>query len=299
MKRVVQALEARVLPVAPPVRPAVLRLVTGGWTAYYLSRRVDMLRSIHRGDPKLFDPVGPCRLLNSPLPPPLADGIMYAELVASAAFTLGLKHRVVGPAHAALLLWTMSYRNSWSMIFHNDNNLVLHTAVLGLTPTADALSIDAIRSDARLAPELLDWRYGLPSTVINAVTTATYLVAGIAKLKGPLGWSWADGESLRSQIAADGLRKELLGSGAAPLGVQLYEHTGLFRLLATGSLALELAAPIALLDRRVAKAWAAGAFGMHWGIRALMGITFRHQMSGAMFASFFPVDSLRTRRIRR
>ena len=113
-----------------------------------------------------------------------------------------VRHRVVGPEHAGLLLWTLSYRNSWSMIFHSDNNLVLHTAVLGLSPSADSLSVDAVLAHCRLDPQLRDWRYGLPSRLINAVTTATYFVAGVAKLMGPLGWSWATGESLRSQIAA-------------------------------------------------------------------------------------------------
>jgi len=206
-----------------------------------------------------------------------------------------VRHRVVGPEHAGLLLWTLSYRNSWSMIFHSDNNLVLHTAVLGLSPSADSLSVDAVLAHGRLDPQLRDWRYGLPSRLINAVTTATYFVAGVAKLKGPLGWSWATGESLRSQIAADGLRKELLGSSAAPLGLRLYGQTGLFRLLAVGSLVIELAAPLALLDRRLGRAWAVGAFGLHWGILALMGIKFRHQLSGVIFASFFPVDRLPAR----
>ncbi len=216
----------------------------------------------------------------------MADAIFYTGLAADAAFTLGVRHRVTGPAHAALLLWTLSYRNSWSMTFHSDNNLVLHTAVLGLSPSANALSVDA----PHLGSGRQHWRYGVPSHLISAVTAATYLVAGVAKVKGPLGWSWASGESLRSQIAADGLRKELLGSSAAPAGVRMYAHTGLFRLLAAGSLALELAAPLALLDRRLGRLWAVNAFGMHWGIRAIMGIRFRYNMSGVMYASFFPVE---------
>jgi hypothetical protein len=127
---------------------------------------------------------------------------------------------------------------------------------------------------------------------MQAVTATTYFVSGVAKVKGPLGWSWARGESLRSQIAADGLRKELLGSHAAGAGVRLYRHTALFRLLATGSLALELVAPLTLLDRRLARLWAVSAFGMHWGIRLIMGIRFRHHMSGVVYAPFFPVERL-------
>lgn len=282
-------LDARVLAPAPATRPAVLRIVNGAYTAYYVGRRVSMFRKIHRTAPRLFAPVGPVRVLRRPIPPLVADALVGASLAADVAFTMGVRHRISGPVHAALLLWTLAYRNSWSMVFHSDNNLVLHTAVLGCTPSADALSVDALRDGS---PPDRDWRYAAPSRVIQAVTAATYFVSGVAKVNGPLGWSWASGESLRSQIAADGLRKELLGSRAAPTGVRLYPHTGLFRLLATGSLVLELAAPLALLDRRLARLWAVSAFGMHWGIRVVMGIRFRHQMSGVVFLPFFPAERL-------
>lgn len=292
LSRLVAQLDARLLTPAPATRPAVLRVVNGAYTAYYLGKRVRMLRQIHRTEARLFAPVGPVRLLRRPLPPVVADGIVYASLAADALFTFGVRHRVSGPVHAALLMWTLSYRNSWSMVFHNDNNLVLHTAVLGCSPCADALSVDALLRRSRPAQ---DWRYAAPSRVIQAVTTATYAVAGVAKVKGPLGWSWASGESLRSQIAADGLRKELLGSHAAPMGTRLYGQTALFRMLATGSLVLELAAPLSLVDRRLARLWAVSAFGMHWGIRAIMGIRFRHQMSGVIYAAFFPTERLAPR----
>ena len=289
LRRLLRAADARVLPPVPSARPATLRILNGAYTAFYLGRRLRMLRAIHRTDPTLFEPVGPARVLSRPLPPVVADGLAFTSVAASIVFTLGLRHQVSGPLHAALLLWTLSYRNSWSMVFHNDNNLVLHTAVLGCSRSADALSLDSLRAGG---PAGDDWRYATPSRTIQAVTAATYALSGVAKVKGPLGWSWASGESLRSQIAADGLRKELLGSHAAPLGTRLYGRTGLFRLFATGSLVLELAAPLALLDRRLARIWAGPAFGMHWGIRLIMGIHFRHQMAGVAFAPYFPAEGL-------
>lgn len=283
-----ERIDRRALPPSPAARIGVLRVLNGAYTAYYLGRRVRMFRRVHRTNPALFAPVGPVRALRRPLPPVVADTLLYAALVADVAVTLGVRHRLTGPAHAALLMWTLSYRNSWSMVFHNDNNLVLHSAVLGCSRSGDAVSIDALRHGT---PED-HWRYAAPARVMQAVTATTYFVSGVAKVKGPLGWSWARGESLRSQIAADGLRKELLGSHAAGAGVRLYRHTALFRLLATGSLALELVAPLTLLDRRLARLWAVSAFGMHWGIRLIMGIRFRHHMSGVVYAPFFPVERL-------
>lgn len=281
-------LDARVLPHTPAARPGLLRALTGAYTGWYLGRRWAMFRRVHRTDPDLFQPAGPVGVLRRPLPPVVADAILAATMVSDAAFTLGLRHQVTGPVHAALTLWTMSYRNSWSMIFHNDNNLVLHTAILGATRSADAVSIDALSRPP--APD--HWRYATAVRTMQAVTTATYLVSGVAKVKGPLGWSWASGESLRSQIAADGLRKELLGGHATGLGVRMYPHTPVFRVLAAGSLVLELIAPLTLLDRRVARLWAVSAFGMHWGIKAIMGITFRHHLCGVIYAPFVPLERI-------
>ncbi|NJM08483.1 hypothetical protein HC891_23340 [Candidatus Gracilibacteria bacterium] len=59
---------------------------------------------------------------------------MVATLLANLAFMLGIGHRVSGPVFAGLLLWLLSYRNSWSMIYHNDNVLVLHALILGFSP---------------------------------------------------------------------------------------------------------------------------------------------------------------------
>lgn len=291
--RAVATLDRRILPAISAARPGLLRAANGAYTAWYLSKRVDLFRQVHRTDPELFAPVGPVRVLTRPLPAPVADAIYYATLATDVAFTLGLRHRVVGPLHSGLLLWTLSYRNSWSMIFHSDNNLVLHTAALGLTPSADAVAVGGPRPVPAPA-----WHYSAPVRGMQVITAVNYFLAGLAKIKGPLGWKWADGEVLRRQIAADGLRKELLGSKAAGLGIQLYPQTLLFKVMAGGSLVMELGAPLALLDRRVARLWAVGAFGMHWGIFFIMGIRFRHNLSGLLYLPYFPLEKLLPRSAR-
>ncbi|MFC7404084.1 hypothetical protein [Georgenia alba] len=283
----------RLFEAVPPERLAGSRIVLGAYTLAYLVPRRRMFARVHRTDPVLFAPVGPVRVLRRPLPAPVADALVVAELAAGTAFTLGLWHRVTGPVHACLLLWTVSYRNSWSMIFHSDNTAVLHTLVAGFSPAADAWSVDALVRVRRGRPvPIPDWRYGYPAHVASAVTTVAYWLAGMAKIQGPLGWRWGTGDALRSQVAADGLRKEVLGSSAAPLGKALYPYRAPWTLAAAPSLALELAAPAALLHPRIAQVWVASVFGMHWGIKALMDITFRYQLSGAAYASFVPWDRL-------
>jgi len=103
---------------------------------------------------------------------------------------------------------------------------------------------------------------------------------------------WASGEQLRRQIAVDALRKEMLGKPVTPIVYKLYRQDRLFRILALGSLLVEAAAPLVLVDRRLARLWALNAWAMHWGILALMNISFRYQLSGFIYLSFFDVERL-------
>ncbi len=271
----------------PASRLGVNRALVGGYTAFYLLRRRRMFRDVARTDPALFSPVGPVRVLHSPLPPAVADRLGDAALVTTALFALGAGHPLTGRLHAALLTWNLSYRNSWSMIFHNDNLLVLHTIALAAGRSADAVSVDALVRGSVPAPHP---RYGWPGDLMNAGSAAAYLIAGVAKVAGESGWGWARGDGLRRQVAVDGVRKEVFGSKVSPLAHTLYPYVGLFTAMAVVSLVVELGAPLALLDRRLGRLWALGAFAMHWGILGVMGIRFRYQLSGVGFASWFDVE---------
>ena len=57
-----------------------------------------------------------------------------------------------------------------------------------------------------------------------------------------------------------------------------------------GTPILELGAPLALLGHRLRYAWALGTFGMHWGIWAIMGITFWYHLTGLAFLPFLVDD---------
>jgi hypothetical protein len=274
---------------APATRLGLTRALIGGYTLVYLARRRSMFRELVRTDPELFAPVGPVRVLRRPVPPRVADALNDATLATTALFTLGSGHRLVGPLHSALLTWTLSYRNSWSMIFHSDNTLVLHTLVLGASRSADAVSADALASRARPAPHP---RYGWPLQLMNSASTAAYLLAGVAKVAGPSGWGWAHGDGLRRQVAIDGVRKEAFGSEAAPAAYALYRQRWLFTLFAVGSLALELGAPLGLINRKLGRMWALSMFGLHWGIRVIMGIKFRYQLTGVAFVPWFDIERL-------
>lgn len=277
----------------PAARLGLVRALVGAYTLMYLAGRRRMFRQLVRSERELFTPVGPVRALRRPLPPPVADALNDATLASTALFAAGVGHRLTGPLHTVLLTWTLAYRNSWSMIFHSDNMLVLHTLALGAGRAADAVSVDALVRSGAPAPHP---RYGWPLRLMNAASTATYLLAGVSKVAGESGWTWARGDALRRQVAIDGLRKEVFGSRATSAAYAMYRHRHLFTAMAIGSLAVELGAPLALTDRHLGRLWAVTTLGLHWGILAVMGVKFRYQLAGVAFAPWFDVERMLTHR---
>ncbi|MEO9247970.1 hypothetical protein ABDK96_09780 [Citricoccus nitrophenolicus] len=286
---VFQAVVDQLRPAAQPIRPAVLRVATGVFSAVHNIRRRPMFRKLHAQDASQFTPVGVVKVLKKPLPPRLADGIFDAAQVVNLVSTLGVGHRVTGPLNAALQLWTISYRNSWTMLLHSDNMMTMHQVVLGTTRSADALSVDSLLRDGTLFPQRCARAYGAVPTALNVATVAVYFISGMAKVRGPLGLKWAGGDVLRGQIAVDGMRKDLFGTAKPAAGTALYQQKELFTLMAAVSLAVELGAPLSLVNRRLGQVFAVGAWGMHVGIRIVMGIKFKYNVSGVAYLPYFPL----------
>lgn len=269
---------------APAQRLALLRIFTGLFTLWYLSVRVDMFCNVARSEAALFQPVGLAHFLSGPVAPAIFDSILWATLALNIAFIAGWKYRYTGPLFALFLLALLSYRYSWSMIYHDTIALTLHVLVLGFSRAADAWSFDQCRATET------HWRYGWPIRLIGMATLLTYFLSGLAKVYSPLSWDWAMGDAMRRQVAVDALRKEVLGAATSPWFAWMYEHAWLFAAMGILTFLIELGAPLALLHARAGKVWAAGAWMMHWGIYFVMGISFRHQMSGIIFLPFFEVE---------
>ncbi len=280
---------------APPARLAILRILVGSFVVWYLTMEQDIFMRVARStDPHLFAPVG--IVFGSPLDLRLFEWLFRGTMLVAICFTLGLWHRITGPLFAVSVLWVLCYQDSWSMIFHSMNLVALHGIVLGFTRSADALSLDAFLRGRPTAEQAAagqtGWQYGWPIKLMCAVTVSAYLVTAITKLAGPLGLKWMTGRALRSQMAVDQLRKELLAVPPNPVSYAIYDWLPLFSALAVGSFALEFFAPLALFNRRVGRIWAMNAFLMHWGIFFVMGITFEYQLTGVIFASFFRLERL-------
>jgi hypothetical protein len=223
-------------------------------------------------------------VLDAPLPPSVVLAIAIATCILLAAFVAGFAFRVTGPLAALALLWVLTYRNAWGQVFHTENLLVLHVIALGLSPAADAWALGAPRPPAAAG-------YGWAIKLLAALTAATYLLAGIAKLR-IAGLDWLDGELLRNQIAVDNLRKALLGDHVAPFAHLVLDHPSPLVVFSAATFVIELGAPLALLGRRLGHAWAAGAWGFHLGIVLLMNIWFPYPLVGMAFLPLLPAEKV-------
>jgi hypothetical protein len=180
-----------------------------------------------------------------------------------------------------------SYRNSFGMIFHTDNLLVLHLCILGLCDAAATLSFDA---RGRPVPEPAD-RFGWPLRLLSLTTALVYVLPAVAKLKIS-GLSWMNGEVLRNYIAYDAVRKMQIGSLHSPLAAYMVQQRWLFMPLSVATMLLELGGPIALLSKRLTLIWVAGVILFHLGVLATMAIEFPYPLFGVAFASMFECERL-------
>lgn len=263
---------------APPERLAALRIAIGTFAVIWMISRLPEVLSVARLPATVLEPVGVVRMLGAPLPAIAVVAVALATVGLLIAFTAGLGYRVTAPLAAIGLLWTLSYRNSWGMVFHTENLLVLHVIALAAAPAADAWTLGESGA-GRGAPAA---GYGWAIKLLAAITCAAYLLAGIAKLR-LAGLSWIDGDQLRNQIAVDNLRKALLGGMVAPLARLLVSHPDGLVALSVLTLGIELGAPLALLGGRMARLWAWGAWGFHLGVVLAMNVWFPYPLAGVAF----------------
>ncbi|MET0390042.1 MAG: HTTM domain-containing protein [Polyangiales bacterium] len=283
--RVWQGLNARFMAPAPAERLATVRFLVGVYALIYLLVRAPVLADFRRA-PGPFRPVGLAAWLDAPIAPSLAFVLYGAALIAGVGFTLGLRFRISGPLFALATLWVTSYRNSWGMIFHNENMVVVHLIVLAGSDAGAALSLDARGHVPGAEP-----RFGWPLRLCSAASVLAYMLAGIAKLK-VTGVSWMDGDVLRNYIAYDAMRKSQIGSFHSPLAGYLVQVAWPYVVLSILTLALELLGPLALLSRRLTWVWVLGLWGFHVGVFLSMAIAFPYQLSGVAFASMFEAEKL-------
>lgn len=286
MKRQIQHIQDFWFASLPASRLALLRIATGFFSLWYLLSRYDMLMKLSANGSSMYEPVGLMQLFNEQFSVGIFKIILWMTIGFNFLFILGWKFRYTGPLFAILLLLFFCYRNSWSMIYHNYNLLVLHVFIIGFAASGDALSVNKKRINSRTIKPVSHWKYGWPVKLICLVTAIAYFISGVAKLSGDLAWDWLSGEAMRSQIAVDSLRKNVMGEETSLLFDSLYAHSWLFLIIGILTILVELGAPFIAHKKRLIYTWVLLAFLMHWGVFFMMGIRFYHHMAGIVFLPF-------------
>ncbi|MEM7154511.1 MAG: hypothetical protein AAF799_16810 [Myxococcota bacterium] len=271
-------------PPAPASRLAAVRVAVVAFALAWTAGIASELLTRAQLDPSRFAPVGLAGLFGV-VPPALVTTALVVVFGLGILALVGRGYRWSAPAFALTLTWLLSYRNSWGHMSHSEHLLVLHLWVLAFAPAADALRL---RSTApATAPS---GRYGWPQRLLMVVTVSTYVIAGLAKLRG--GGSWISGETVRLHVATEVLRNDMIGTDAALIGRPLLPFAGLFGAFAIFTLVVELGAPLAVAAGRIRLAWVAAVWSMHLGIGLVMGIGFAYPLSGVAFAAFVPLERL-------
>lgn len=272
-------LDAWLLAPAPADRLAVFRVLVGLFATVYLAIRSPAFWAL--GSPSAsaaFEPVGPLWFLSSPLPGGLVRAGVVAAVVLGAAFVWGRRFRLVGPAFALVLLALTTYRSSWGQILWLENLMVLHVLVLACSRAGDR---GTEPGEA----------YGWPLRLAALVTVATYVLAGIAKVRIG-GVEWMTGDSVRNQVAYSAARLDLLGATGSPIGRWAVQFGWLFPPAAVATVVLELGAPLALLGGRLRTAWVGTMWALHLSIAVLMLVVFPYPLVLVAFAPLFRLERL-------
>ncbi len=279
---------------APAERLAAFRILLALFVVGYLAIRLPVFTDLGDRSATRFEPVGVFRLIGSPLVGSVNDGVLLAGILLGVAFGIGWRFRLVGPAFAIVLLVLTSHRSSWGQLLHFENLMVLHVAVIGLSPAADAWSLDArrragVRSAAGAVHGPEADRYGFPLLLASVIVVVTYVIAGVAKLRyGCI--EWVAGDTLRNHVAYSVTRLELLGGWASPAASVVVDVPWALPPMAATSVVIELAAPVALLSGRWRNGWVAAAWLMHAGIYVLMLVGFPSPLFLIAFAPMFPLE---------
>jgi hypothetical protein len=258
----------------------MLRIAVGCYGVGWVVVLAPELLALTDVDPARYDPLGIVAVLHlRPLSTGALAGLMAGTVVAGAGFVAGWRYRISAPAFAAGLLVLTTYQNSWGKVLHTENLLVVHVLVLAVSPAATAFAVHrrpAVRGHATSS--------GWPVRVMALATAGAYLAAGATKLRVS-GVAWIDPDNLRSWVAYDLVRKDLFGDPYLPLAPGALEHAWVFGPAAALTLLIELGAPLALLGRRVARAWVVSAWGLHVAVLVAMSVAFPYQLTGIPLAA--------------
>ena len=266
---------------APAARLRTFRVLTGMFALTYVLVRLTRFVDLVDGRPSAFEPVGVLAPLEEPLAGWIVTTIIVTVFVTGLAYTLGFAFRIAGPTFAVALLLITTYRSSWGQLLHFENLMVLHVGIVAFSPAGRGGDRSGESSP----------RFGWPLRLAAVVTATTYVLAGIAKLRGG-GFEWIFGDTLQNHVAYTAARLDVLGAESSPVAGLLVDQGWLFVVFAAATVAIELAAPIVFVTAALRVTWIVAAWLMHAMIAASMFVVFPYPLFGLAFAPLLPLERI-------
>jgi len=286
---------------ARPDAPTVLARLAGGWhsawfrpadpaalgacRAFFYATLLAVVWNVHVSDWALvsavfYRPIELFRWTGLPVLP--ADVLGASEVVwklSLATSAIGIRTRESTLVAFVLGLYLAGIPNNFGKTHHSEAVLVLILGVMAVARSGDALSVDAWwrRRNRGRTPEFAlgapdvdpDGEYRWPIQLARVLLVCVFVGAGISKLRAS-GLDWVFSDNMRLLL----IRHHHSHLPPTDLGLWIASWPGLATALAGGSLALELALPLALFSARARAVLIPALLGLQVGIWLVLGVRF-------------------------
>lgn len=203
-------------------------------------------------DPSLYEPLLIGRLLPFPTPTPaVVDGVRVALLASAGLSVWSRWPRITGAACAVLYLQWMLVAFSFGKV---DHDRLAFLVLLAVAATVGPAGADDDRPDPAA---------GWALRCVQVAVTATYVLAGVAKLRFG-GAEWVQGATMMRALVRRG----------TGLGERLLDHPELLEVAQWATMAFELGAVALLVGGPLRRLWLAQAVGFHVAVYLTLTITF-------------------------
>jgi hypothetical protein len=212
--------------------------------------------------------------------PPASMQVLEAmQIVWRAALLLsciGLFTGISTAVSFGLGIYLFGMEASFGEIHHFEHVLIFAFLMMAFSPCGDAWSIDVLIRRARVGaieePSAKSGEYTWPVRMIWVVIVSIYFAAGVSKVRHS-GFEWIDSDNMRNLLMSGYYHI----SNADPLtswGLVVSRSVTIPRLMAAGSMILELTLPLALFSQRCRWVLIPSVAAMQFGIAVLMGPNF-------------------------
>ena len=186
---------------------------------------------------------------------------------------VGLLTPVAGTAAFLLGFYLLGLPNNFGGVRHTDTIVVLTFGIMALSRCGDSLSLDVLlarRKGRKNIPDSGEYRW--PVRAVWLLFSMIFLAAGLSKLKVS-GLDWVTTSNAQNRLIW--MNYGINDAASVTLwGLSLATHPGLCKLLAAGTLLLELSYPLALFSKPLRWVIVPGVFVMQIAIRILLGPSF-------------------------